>query len=296
MPDTKDNLRGILLMLLAMAFFALGDVGIKLLAGLMPPGQIMGCLGLLGTLIFGIWTKARGTPLLPPALLHPAVAVRFIAEMIAGIGMVMALTLTPLSLVTALLQANPLLVAMGAALFFGETVGWRRWCAIAVGLLGVLIILRPGMEGFNPNAFWAIIALLGFTARDLATRAAPKSLETLQLSTFGVSALIPTGALLFVFAGPPVAASALSWGILLGAILATLAGYYAITAAMRIGEIAAVTPFRYSRLIFGLILGITVFSERPDALTYLGASLILATGLYAAWREKRQHSANMSLR
>lgn len=285
--QNTDNLSGILWMLFSMATFPAGDVGIKLLAGVMPPGQIMGSLGLLGTALFAAWTKARGLTVLPPALLHPAVAMRYISEIVAGCGMVLALTLTPLSLVTAILQAAPLVVAMGAALVFGKRVGWRRWSAILIGLSGVLIILRPGLAGFDPNAIWAVIAMLGLASRDLATRACPKSLSSLQLSTFGISALIPTGAILLVFTGAPVSAPLQAWAILLGTILATLVGYYAITAAMRVGEVAAVTPFRYSRLIFGLILGIAIFAERPDAATYLGAALILGTGLYSAWREYR---------
>lgn len=287
MSDARDNFIGILWMLAAMAAFALGDVGIKLLAGAMPPGQIMGSLGILGTVIFGLWTRARGLALLPRAMWHPAVGLRYLAEIVAGFGMVLALTRVPLSLVTAVLQAAPLVVAMGAALFFGERVGWRRWSAIALGLGGVLIILRPGLAGFDPNTIWAVVAMLGLAARDLATRAAPKTLQTLQLSTFGISALIPCGALLLIFTGAPVSATIVEWSLLLGAILATIVGYYTITAAMRVGEISAVTPFRYSRLVFGLILGILIFAERPDALTYIGAGLILGTGLYSAWRERR---------
>lgn len=287
MTDARDNINGILWMLAAMAAFALGDVGIKLLAGAMPPGQIMGSLGILGSIIFGLWTWARGLPLLPRAMWHPALGLRYLAEILAGFGMVLALTRVPLSLVTAILQAAPLVVAMGAAVFFKERVGWRRWSAIVLGMGGVLIILRPGLEGFDPDTIWAVLAMAALAARDLATRAAPKSLHRLQLSTFGISALIPCGALLLLFTGAPVAAGILDWGILLGAILATVAGYYAITAAMRIGDISAVTPFRYSRLVFGLILGILIFAERPDAPTYLGAALILGTGLYSGWRERR---------
>lgn len=290
MDSHKDNLRGIVLMLLAMGFFALGDVGVKALSGSIPPGQIMGTMGLIGTVVFAIWTRARGLPLLPHEIRHPAIALRFIAEMVAGGGMVLALSLNPLSLVTAILQAAPLVVTMGAAQFFGEKVGIRRWSAIFAGLVGVLIILRPGLEGFSPQALWIIVAMLGLAARDLATRAAPKTLQNLQLATVGFFALVPTGLLLTVFTGAPVRPSAGDWGTLGFTILTTIAGYYAITAAMRVGEIGAVTPFRYSRLLFGLVLGMVVFSERPDLPAYLGAGLILVAGLYSAWRE-RLHAA-----
>lgn len=287
----SDNLRGILLMLGAMAAFALGDMGIKLMAGAVPPGQIMGTMGLVGTVVFGLWTRARGLPLLPREIRHPAVAIRFVSEIVAGGGMVLALTLNPLSLVTAILQAAPLLVTMGAAQFFGEKVGLRRWSAIAVGMAGVLIILRPGLAGFQPEALWIVVAMTGLAMRDLATRAAPVGLQNLQLATVGFFALVPTGALLIGFGAAPVWPQPLDWGWLALTILATIAGYYAITAAMRVGEIGAVTPFRYSRLIFGMLLGMIVFAERPDGLAWLGAGLILGAGLYAAWRERLRHGA-----
>lgn len=286
MPLASENLRGIVWMLLAMAGFALGDVGIKSLAGTVPPGQIVGIMGLVGTAVFAIWTRARGLALLPAAIWHPAIALRFAAEIVAGGGMVLALTLNPLSLVTAVLQAAPLVVTMGAALAFGEKIGLHRWTAIGLGLLGVLVILRPGIDGFEPAALWIVIAMLGLALRDLATRAAPKVLDNLQISTIGFFALVPTGALLTAFGAAPVWPSVAAWGGLAITIAATIAGYYAITAAMRVGEIGAVTPFRYSRLVFGMVLGMLVFAERPDALAYGGAALILAAGLYAAWRER----------
>lgn len=289
MPLASDNLRGILLMLLAMGFFAIGDVGIKLLSGAVPPGQIMGTMGIVGTVVFAIWTRSRGLALLPRAIWHPAIALRFLAEIMAGVGMVLALTLNPLSLVTAILQAGPLVVTMGAAYVYREQVGPRRWLSIFVGLFGVLVILRPGFEGFSTQALWIIVALMGLSIRDLATRAAPSSLDNLQVATIGFFALVPTGALLIAFGQAPIWPTMGHTAILGMAILATIVGYYAITAAMRVGEIAAVTPFRYSRLVFGLVLGIIVFHERPDALSYVGAALILSAGLYSAWRE-RLHS------
>ncbi|PIV75242.1 MAG: EamA family transporter [Rhodobacteraceae bacterium CG17_big_fil_post_rev_8_21_14_2_50_65_11] len=287
MPSASDNVRGIILMLLSMAGFALGDVGIKLLSGAVPPGQIMGTMGLVGTIVFAMMTLARGLPLLPREVFHPAVGMRFMAEMVAGAGMILALTLNPLSLVTAILQAAPLVVTMGAAQIFGERIGRRRWSAILVGILGVVIILRPGLQGFSIHALWIVLAMLGLAARDLATRAAPVTLNNLQLATVGFFALVPTGAILLLFGPAPVWPTVGNWATLAVTVLATLGGYYAITAAMRVGEIGAVTPFRYSRLVFGMILGMAIFAERPDLLSYVGAVLILGAGLYAAWREQK---------
>ncbi len=287
MPLMTETQRSILWMTFAMAVFALGDAGIKALAGRIPPGQIMGTMGLVGTAVFVTIAKVKGQRLFTVALLHPAVILRFFAEMLAGTSMVMALTLAPLTLVTAILQAVPLVVTMGAALLFKEPVGLKRWSAIAIGLVGVFIILRPGSAEFDVTAIWAILAMLGLATRDLATRASPKSVGTLQLGAIGIAGLIPAGLLLFTFTSAPVLPDPVAALLLLFVISVTLLGYVAIINAMRMGAVAAVSPFRYTRLVFGLLLGILLFAERPDAMTYLGAALIVATGLYALYRETR---------
>lgn len=287
-----ENIRAISLMILAMAGFALGDVGIKLMSRTVPLGQTVLMMAVGGTLIFAIWTRLSGRKILVRALAHPAVIMRWGAEMAAAISMPLALMLTPLSLVTSIQQAGPIVVTMAAALIFGETVGWRRWSAILVGLCGVLLVLRPGTAGFDSNAWYAVIAMLGLAARDLATRAVPRSLSTLQLATFGLAAMIPSGLVLHVWLGGLVLPNAAEWALSLMTIIATVLGYYAITAAMRIGEISAVIPFRYSRLVFGIVLGILVFSESPDIWVYLGGAMVVGSGIYMVWRERRlRHSA-----
>ena len=283
-----DNLKGILWMVAAMAGFALGDVGIKALSQLgMPNGQIMMGLGAGGTLGFALWTRARDLPLYTPELIRPAILLRYLAGFSAASCMVCALALTPLSSVTAILQAAPLVVAIGAALVFNERVGWRRWLAIAVGLAGVLLILRPGTGAFNVLSLFSVGAMLSLAARDLATRAAPKSLDTLQLATFGFSALILAGAALVPFGDAFVTPVTAHWLWMVFAVVTTIGGYYAVTAAMRTGEISAVSPFRYSRLLFGLALGIMLFGERPDIWTLLGGAIVVASGVYTVLRERK---------
>jgi drug/metabolite transporter (DMT)-like permease len=287
----SENLRGILWMIAAMAGFALEDAFIKLAAGTLPLGPVVAVFGLGGCLFFAALTSARGLALFPPAARAHAVLWRALFEIVGRAGFFLGITLTPLSNASAILQASPLFVTLGAALFFGEQVGWRRWSAIAVGFAGVLIVLRPGLEGFTPASIFTLIGTLGFAARDLGTRAAPKSLSNLHLATYGFAVLVPTGLVLSLFTGPIPPLEARSVAFVGGATVFGIAGYYSITAAMRLGEVGAVTPFRYTRLLFAILLGMAIFGERPDALTLLGGAVIVASGLYTIMRSSRRRGA-----
>lgn len=291
MTHARDNLRGIILMVAAMAGFAMEDMFIKWAASDLPTGQILLMIGLVGAAVFAAMARAQGQRTFVAAALHPAVIGRNLGEMIGTYGFVTALTLAPLSTVSAVAQAMPLAVTMGAALFLGETVGWRRWTAIVVGFLGVLLIIRPGLEGFDPNALWAVLAVFGLGARDLFTRRMPAEITTMQLSVWGFLAVALLGAgMLFASGGGHVPAAAQT-GYVAGALAFGIAAYWALTAANRLGEMSVITPFRYSRLIFGVALGVLVFDERPDALTLLGGLVIIGSGLYTFARERARKRA-----
>jgi drug/metabolite transporter (DMT)-like permease len=288
-----DNIRGIALMVAAMGGFALEDMFIKLVSASLPTSQILIMLGLGGTLVFGVWARARGADLLAPALFTRPMWMRNLGEVSGTVCFVSAITLAPLSTVSAILQATPLAVTLGAALFLGAPVGWRRWSAIVVGFAGVLLVVRPGLAGFDPAALLAVAAVFGLATRDLCTRVAPPAVSSLTLCAYGFAMATLAGVVLLPFgAGPampdPVAALSLACALVVGVL-----AYYAITAAMRVGEVAVVTPFRYARLIFAIILGMAVFGERPDALTLLGAAIIIASGLYTLVREQRLRRAGV---
>lgn len=276
-------MRGATLMSLAMALFALEDMLVKRAATVLPVGEVLMLFGLGGTLAFAALALRAGQ-----SLWHPAVASRLMLtkagfEITGRIGYTLGIALTPLSNASAILQATPLVVVAGAALIFRERVDRRRWLAIGIGFLGVLVILRPGLEGFVPAALWTVLGLLGFAGRDLSTRAAPRVLSNFQLGIYGFAALIPAGAIILAFGegarmpGQNMPALALT---ISGAVVFGVAAYWALTAAMRVGEISVVTPFRYTRLLFALGLGIAVFHERPDGWTLLGAAIIVASGVY----------------
>ena len=283
----RDNLRGSLWMVAAMAGFAVEDMFLKSAAASLPVGQILMIFGAGGMIGFAVLVARRGERILHPAILSPAILIRCVFEVAGRLFYTLAIALTPLSSASAILQATPLVVVMGAALIFGERVGWRRWTAIAVGFAGVLIILRPGLDGFTPLSLLAVLGMLGFAGRDLATRAAPPVLSNLQLGVYGFAMMVPTGAILLAVSGGAAVPSALAAGQLATATVIGVMAYYALTSAMRMGEVSVITPFRYTRLVFALILGASVFGERPDAATLLGSAVIVGSGIYTLLRSRR---------
>lgn len=282
-----DNLRGAVLMVAAMAAFAIEDLFIKGLTGELSVGVVLVMLGLGGGSVFAVIAAMQGRGLLDHVLWQRAVLLRNLGEMIGTMGFVTAIALTPLSSASAILQANPLAVTLGAALFLNESVGWRRWTAIGVGFIGVLMVVRPGLEGFEPASLFAVQGVIGLAIRDLATRAAPRSASSMQISALGFYSVVPVGIVLVLLNGaPPIptSAHALPFAV---ALFAGVSGYYAIVAAMRVGDVSFVTPFRYTRLIFAMCIGMVILNERPDLWTWAGATLIVGSGLYTLLREAR---------
>jgi len=282
-----DNLRGSLLMILAMAGFALEDMFIKAATASVPVGQTLMIFGAGGTAIFAALTWSRGQRILHPAILSRPILLRAGSEVVGRLGYTLGIALTPLSSASAILQATPLAVTLGAALFLDEKVGWRRWSAIAVGFVGVLVVIRPGMAGFEPDSLFAVLGVIGLSVRDLATRRCPRTVTTMQLSACGFLLMIPVGGILLFFGDAPRPVGRLDMLGLGGAMVVGTLAYYALVEAVRIGDVSVVTPFRYSRLVFALIVGVVVFAERPDGLTLVGAGLIIGSGLYTFMRERR---------
>ncbi|MEL6807335.1 MAG: DMT family transporter [Pseudomonadota bacterium] len=282
-----DNFRGAAVMVLAMLGFAIEDAIIKLLAGALPVGQIIGFLGVGGAAVFAVLCRIKRQALWQANFLTRPVLLRNLAELLGTLGFVTALALIPLSTASAILQAAPLLVTLGAAVFFGEPVGWRRWAAIMVGFFGVLLIIRPATDEFDWLSLFAVLGVLGLAVRDLATRRVTFAISSFQLSFLAFLTLIPASVILLGAGGvAPVMPNGAQSALLAAAVLIGALSYFAITYAMRIGDIGFVTPFRYSRMIFALIIGMTVFGENPDALTLIGAAIIIASGLYTLWREQ----------
>lgn len=288
-------MRGAALMVGAMACFSVEDALIKGLSGAFSSAQIIWMLGLGGSVAFAVWLHVSGKGAWSPLYLNHRVLMRSGFEVFGTLCFVSALALIPLALASAVIQATPLVVAMGAAVFLGARVGWRRWIAICVGFAGVLVIIRPGAASFDPATLLALGGMLGLAARDLATRTMPAEISGARLSLHAFAALVPTGLALQLILGldfvmPNVAQLAiLSLCVAIGMV-----GYLTIVGATRLGDISVVSSFRYSRMLFALIVGGIAFGERPDVWTMVGVSIVIATGLYTLIREARLRTASQA--
>ena len=282
-----NNFKGILLMLIAMAGFTMEDLFMKKLSVNLSTGQILITLGFGSSLVFALMAKSKRYKLTAKIFWSKGMIIRQFAEGIAAVAFITSLTLIPLSTVAAVLQATPLVITMGAALFLGEAVGWRRWLAIIVGLIGVFIIIRPGLNSFDPNVGYILIAVLFVTVRDLITRKLPMNVPSTIVSFQAFASLIIAGGILIFLSDQKIVGLDKNQiYFVLGGIIFGVIGYYCIVASTRIGEAGVVTPFRYSRLLFAIIIGFLFFNERPDFLTLLGASIVIMTGIYTVLRER----------
>ncbi len=280
-----DDGRGAALMILAMATFAAEDAFLKLSAAAMPVGQILLASGAFGAAVFWAMAARRGHRVLSRDALHPAVLWRNAGEVTGTLAYVTALASVPLATVGAVLQAMPLAVTLGAAVFLGERVGWRRWTAIGVGFLGVLVVLQPWGDGWHPAALWVVVTVAALAVRDLASRRVPARVTNVQVSVWGLLSIAALGLGVIGVTGEAALPGPRGWLWLGGALAFGTVGYWAITAATRVGEVSVVSPFRYTRLVFAIGIGWLVFAEPVGPATLIGAALIVGSGLYAFLRQ-----------
>jgi drug/metabolite transporter (DMT)-like permease len=285
----NDNIKGALLMSLSMASFTINDAMVKVVAPDMNAGQIMFVRGLMSSTMILIiaWRLGALRPL--STLKDPRLLLRAFCEVLASLTYVTALSMIPLPNAAAILQALPLAVTMGAALFLGEPVGWRRWAAILVGFCGVLVIIRPGAEGFTLASLLVVGSVLTAGARDLFTKVIDPATPSLFISaTTSIAVTLTGGALIVPFGGwQPVGIGHLA-ALLFGSSMLII-GYQTIILAMRTGEISFIAPFRYTSLIWAILLGIFLLGELPDLWMLVGAAIVIAAGLYAFYREHKLH-------
>ena len=286
MIPLTDNTRGAFLMMLSMASFTLNDACMKSLSGTVPFFQAVFLRGLvtlpllvglawaLGRLDFRFSRRDRGL-----------ILVRSVAETAAAYFFITALFNMPIANATAILQALPLAVTLAGAVFLGERVGWRRWAAIAVGFAGVMLIVRPGAEGFTLYSIYALLTVACVTVRDLSARRLSPGTSSLSVAIVGAIAVT-----LFMGLGSLgetwVALTPRTAALLAGAAVLIIGGYVFSIMTMRVGEIAVVTPFRYTGLLWALLLGWAVFGDWPAPVTLLGAAIVVSTGLYTLYRER----------
>ena len=280
------NARGALFMALSMAAFTANDTCVKLAGEALPLFQIVVIRGLLVSALLGLVARRRHA--FDVRLSRgdwTIIALRAIAEAVSTFFFLTALMHMPLANVSAVLQMLPLTVTLGAALFYREAVGWRRMTAIAIGFLGMLLIVRPGPEGFSLYGIYALIAMVCVTARDLLTRrlspAVPSMTVALSsglgVTAFGLVASVGTDWVM------PDAGSA---ALVTGAALLIFFGYLLSVMAMRVGDISFAAPFRYTGLLYALVLGWLAFGDWPDAVTLTGGVVVILSGLFTFHRQR----------
>ncbi len=280
------NMRGAALMTGSMTAFTVNDTFVKLMGEALPLFQVMALRGVAVVVLFYIAARRAGAlARRVPRGDHRLMMIRTAGEVGAAYFFLSALFNMPIANATAILQALPLTVALGAALILREPVGWRRFAAIGVGFLGVFLILRPGADGFNAWSLYAVAAVICVTIRDLAVRRMSLSVPSLTIAlhaSVGILVLAIVGALFTDW--QPMAAR--HWAYLGGSVIFVMAAYLFGVMTMRVGDIGFVSPFRYTSLIAALVTGLLVFGEWPDQLTLIGAAIVVATGIYTLWRER----------
>ena len=282
-----DNMRGAGLMMVAMAAFTFNDTAMKTLAGEVPLFQAIFMRGMLTTLWLFLLGRAMGG--LKFDLTRRdwgAIALRTFCEGAATFLFLTALFHSPIANVTAILQSLPLTVALAAALFLREPLGWRRIIAILVGLAGVLLIVRPGGDGFNIYSLYALAAVGFVTIRDLSVRRLSADVPSLTVAMVGAGFITIAAGLASAGAGWQ-AIELRSGAMIVLASLFILAGYLSSVMTMRQGEIGFIAPFRYTGILWALLLGWLVFGEWPDRLTLIGAAIVVAMGAFTLYREQQ---------
>lgn len=283
----SDNMRAAILMNVAMFAFTANDTCMKLVSESLPLFQSIALRGAVTAVALVAIALHQGVLSFRPARRDIGwIGVRTVAEVLATLSFLGALVHMPLATLSAILQSLPLLMTLAAALLFREPVGWRRLTAITIGFVGVLIILRPGGEGFDRWSVLGLFSVICVVFRDLSTRGLSHAVPTALVALCAAVAVTAMGVVGTLATGwqPVGLREAL---LILGASANLIVGYMTVVMVMRVGEIGFVAPFRYMALFWAILLGFAVFGTLPDGLTWIGAGIVVATGLFTLWRERR---------
>lgn len=290
--NLSDNARGILLMCASMLAFTVNDSFMKAATQTMPLFQAITLRGVVATVaLLGIARATTGSlRLMPQGPDRGRILVRSLSEVAATALFLTALTHMPLANLSAIMQALPLAVTLAAALWLKEPIGWRRMVAIGIGFAGVMLIVRPGTDGFD---IWSLMGLASVgcvVLRDLSTRALSRDVPSVAVAVWASVAVLAMGAIGTLMQGwqPVGMAEAARIG---GASAALVMGYMLAVMVMRVGDIGVVAPFRYTSLLWAIVLGWLLFGTLPDALATLGSAIVVASGVYMLWRKRKKEAA-----
>jgi len=281
-----DNIRGALFMVCSMICFAVNDAVIKSLGGVLPIFQTLAVRGGIVVIVLAVMVMRSGWCVQELRRRDKIILLlRVAAEVGAAFFIVTALFNMELANMTAILQILPLTIPLAAFIFLGEPLGWRRLLAIFIGFLGMLLIVKPGSDGFNVYSLFCLAAVICVTIRDLTARSLGTKLSSQEMSLFAAIGVFGAASVATMFE-PWVAISLTSWAALCGSSLAILLGYLVSVYAIRTGDVSFTAQFRYIGLIAALILGYVFFGEWPDRLALMGAAIIVGTGAFTLYRQQ----------
>lgn len=294
MASAADNRRGIVAMVSAMALFIGNDTLMKLAREVYPAGQAIALRTVFAVLagLAMVFLLKEGGKL--GLALRPVVLLRGLIESAVALSFIWALGLLPLGNITAILMTSPLIIVVLAVLLRIERIGWRRTLAVAVGFCGVLLIVRPEAAGFNLAAIVALISAILVGWRDLLTRSIGSDVPStvISLTTTVLVGLVSIGYGFFEVWQP-------FWRIetlyLAGAAVLVSTGSLCIVSAFRNTDIGVISGYRYSIVVFAVVIGYVVWGEVPDALAIAGIALIVGSGLYTMHRQRVRSDSNLKL-
>ncbi len=283
----SDNARSVVYMNVSMLAFTLNDACMKAVTETLPLFQAIAIRGTMTVAVLMMIALASGgLRLWPGGRDGRIIALRTLAEVGGTLTFLAALMHMPLANLSAILQVSPLAVTLAAAFFFAEPVGWRRMIAIVVGFAGVTIIIRPGTSGFDIWAVVGLICVACIVVRDLTTRQLSRAIPSITVAIWAGLGVMAMGLAGSVAEGW-TAVSLQDAALLAGASSFLIVGYMSIVMVMRMGEISFVAPFRYTALLWAILLGWLMFDSLPDGWTMVGSSIVVATGIFTFYRERR---------
>ena len=284
----RENLRGIVSITLCNLLFLTNDTLMKLVSAELPLGEILLLRGVMATALLGLIIFLTGTRINLAIFTDRALFWRTLSEVLSAYLYLLALFQIPIANSNTILQVVPLMVTAAAAIFLKDEVGWRRWTAIAIGFAGVLIIIRPGLAGFNEFSLLALAAAAFIALRDMTTQIMAVSVPTLVIAFITAAVVGTTGPIYAAVVGEHwLMPSAKAVALMAAASVFLTGGYLTAIDFMRHGDIAIVAPFRYTVIIFAVISGFLVWREVPDMVTIIGTAIIIATGVYTFYRERQ---------
>ena len=279
--------RALLLMLAAMASFVANDTLVKTVIDDLPLGEIIVVRGIMAAAFIGLIARAQGVAVRLPALMTKVVLLRAGLDSIGTMLFLAALVAMPIANLTAVMQAVPLIVTLIGMLFLGERVGWRRMLAITIGFCGVLLVVKPAATGPTLYELCALGVVFAVAIRDVVTRRIPAGIPSIAIALVNAAVVTLAGVAMLAFQDL-LPLSPGQFMRLAGAAVFLATGYMCMVATLRAAQLSATAPARYSIIVFAILSGIVFFGEIPDRWAFLGIALIVASGLYAIYRERRQ--------